>query len=233
MSGVVTNERIINGEVEILIDGDPFPVMVARSQLTTQGGSETTMTTASTRQPTAKDLRRQAKTAGIEGYMEMSREELIEALESVEGGEQAAASRSTRKTTTNGTGRARRTKAAEAEAPAKPARSTAKKAAPAKAAAKATAEKADGPNPFRSGTNLWHITEALMRGGKRSDLVVKLRNKLSFNPRVKSADDFDTDLEIDRRLKVIAYLLKNQHGWEFQHDGRGSDAFIKVTPPDA
>jgi len=229
MSGVTTQDGIIGSRIEILIDGDPFPVMVARNQVTAQGGSETTMTTT-TRQPTAKELRRQAKNAGIEGYMEMSREELIEALETVEDGEEAAASRTTTRRAANGTGRAKRTK--PAEAPAKATKATAKKAAPAKAAAKSS-EKADGPNPFRSGTNLWHITEALMRGGKRSDLVSKLRNKLSFNPRVKSAEDFDTDLEIDRRLKVIAYLLKNQHGWEMQHDGRGSDAFIKVTPPDA
>src|ERR1044072_627382 len=46
MSGKVVNGRTINGEIEILIDGDPFPVMVARNQVTQTGGSETTMTTA-------------------------------------------------------------------------------------------------------------------------------------------------------------------------------------------
>jgi hypothetical protein len=227
MSGKVVNGRTINGEIEILIDGDPFPVMVARAQVTQTGGSETTMTTTA-RQTTAKELRRQAKNAGVEGYMEMSREELVEALGAVNGGEEAAASRTTRKPASNGTGRARRTKPAEAPAE-KPARA-AKATKATKSTAKAT-EKADGPNPFRSGTNLWHITEALMRGGKRSDLVAKLRTKLSFNPRVKSEDEFDVDLEIDRRLKVIGYLLKNQHGWEFTHEGRGSDAYIKVAPP--
>jgi hypothetical protein len=223
LCGQVVNGRTISGEIEILIDGDPFPVMVSREQVTLTGGRENTMTTG-TRQTTAKELRRQAKVAGVEGYMEMSREELVEALESVENGEEAASSRTTRRTASNGTTRTRRTKAAAAPAE-KPAKATA-----AKKTTKA-AEKPDGPNPFRSGTNLWHITEALMRGGKRSDLVSKLRNKLTFNPRVKSEDEFDVDLEIDRRLKVIGYLLKNQHGWEFTHEGRGSDAYIKVAPP--
>ena len=88
-------------------------------------------------------------------------------------------------------------------------------------------------NPFRSGSNLWHITEALMRGGSRADLVAEVKPLLNYKPRVQDVQDFDTDAETDRRLKVVGYILKNRYGWSYTHEGRGPEAFIQAVPPGA
>lgn len=197
--------------------------------------------TATAVAPTAKELRRKAKNLDVRNWEEMDREQLAAAIaekESSEESEEAPARRTRKATATKAT--TTKTKAA-ASKPAKtaPASKKATKAAPAKAtatkgkkAAPRPAAAADtGPNPFRAGTNLWHFTEALMVGGKRSALVKKLLPKVTYNPRVQEEADFDAEAETDRRLKVIGYILKNQHGWEYQHEGRGPDAFIKATPP--
>lgn len=167
--------------------------------------------------PSAKDLRKRAKALDVEGWKDMNKEELQAAIDAAEG-------KSTSKAT-KGTGKAEK-------AEKKPAKKTAAAAEKPKREPKPKAE-ADPNNPFRPNTNLWHITEALRAGGKRSELVKKLKPVLEFNPRKKSKKDFDTDEEIDRRLKVIGYILKNKHGWDFTHEGRGGDAFIQATPPGA
>lgn len=137
-----------------------------------------------------------------------------------------------------------------------PSKRTPAKAAPAKkatpaarsAAAKSAAEKKtrraaptppadyDGPNPFRPGSNLFKITEVLLVGGNNKDLVKKLAKQLEYKPRVKTAADFDVEAETDRRMKIVGYILRNEHGFEYIYDtseGRGENAFIKVVPPAA
>lgn len=165
---------------------------------------------------TAKELRKEAKRMGIKGWEEMGREELKAAISSQNG------------ESTGKTKKAKKASKAKAETPAKKTKSAKAKKGKAKATKSASS---NGSNPFRAGTNLWHITEALMQGGKRSELVRKLRSKLEYNPRVQAEDDFDVDAETDRRLKVVGYILKNSHGWTYEHEGRGTDAHIKVTPP--
>lgn len=113
--------------------------------------------------------------------------------------------------------------------------------APAKAAATKTKRAAptppqeyEGPNPFRPGSNLFKICEALMVGGKNADIVKKLGKTLEYKPRVKAGEDFDVDAETDRRMKIVGYILKKEHGFEYIYDtsnGRGGNAFIKVVPP--
>lgn len=217
------------------------------------------MPRTATAEPSAKELRRQAKTLGVRNWEEMSREELAEAIADAQSSEDeeetTARPAKTSRKTTKASKRAKATEeAAEEPEEAAPARkstkakSTAKSAAAARKATKAAPAKAakkggkraaptpstngsEGPNPFRPNTNLWHFTEALMVGGKRSALVKKLLPKVKYNPRVQSDDDFDKEAETDRRLKVIGYILKNQHGWDYEHEGRGPDAYIKATPP--
>lgn len=118
-------------------------------------------------------------------------------------------------------------------------RSTKKSASkrPAKAA-KATTKKAprppveyEGPNPFRAGSNNWHITQALLKGGKASTLAKSLLTKLNYNPRKQKPKDFDAQAETEYRLMRIGYILRDDHGFDYQREGRGSDAFIKVVPP--
>ena len=217
-------------------------------------GDQKTMTTTTTA-PGAKELRREAKRLNIAGYEDMTREELTNAVATANGADEDTTARVATKTAAKKTAAKKAAPApaateddGEDEAPAKPAKKTASKKAAPKAeapapkagkSAKGKTEKvereagAEGPNPFRPNTNLWHITEALMRGGKRSTLVARLLPKLEYNPRVQSADDFDAELETDRRLKVVGYLLKNRFGFTYVHEGRGKDATIKVIPPES
>lgn len=212
MSVEVVGDHILGHMVEVRIGNDPFTTYTDHRQLTRKRGKHKTMAKDTKTRTAAKQLRQEAKQAGIEGWEEMTREELESAL-----GDTAGADTTTK-------ARRARTRGSE-KATKKAATRPAKAARPAKKAAAAS----NGDNPYRSGTNLYLVTEALKRGGKRSDLVDKLRSKMSFAPR--DGRDVDADAEIDRRLKVVGYLLKNQHGWEMEHTGRGPDAYIRVRPP--
>lgn len=199
----------------IQIEGDPFPVEVEVTQVSRKKPRKGKLVPA-TKSATAKELRNKAKELGIADYEDMTKAELVDAIESVE--DNGDAPKATKK------------KAAKKT---KPKKATAKKSKAKKKKAETDGDEEEevGDNPFRANTNLWHITEALMEGGKRSALVKKLRKKLKFNPRKQDPDELDVDEEIDRRLKVVGYILKNQHGFELEHEGRGSDAYIKATPP--
>lgn len=209
-------------EVEVLIDGDPFPVTVGLTDIET----EETHTMATKTARTARELRDAAKDLGIKGYSGMSKAELLEAVETAEAADGSATS-----------------EASEEEAPkkTKKRKSSSKKSSKSKASSKKSSSKkkaakkaseSEGPNPFREGTNLYHITEALMKGGKRQTLINKLKGKLEFNPRTKSDEEFDTEEEIDRRLKAVSYILEKDHGFTREHEGRGREATIKCTPQD-
>lgn len=199
------------GKATIQIEGDPFPVEVKKSQITIRNKKGKAMPKTKSKGPTAKELRNKAKEYGIADYEDMTKAELQEAVESFEEeevDEEAPKKKAAKKTT----------------------KSKAKKTTAKKGSKKTADAEENGVNPFRPNTNLYHVTEALMEGGKRSALVKKLRNKVEFNPRKQDAEDMDVDEEIDRRLKVVGYILKNQHGFELEHEGRGKDAFIKATP---
>lgn len=236
LNATVIGDCILGRMVQILCDEDPIPKYTDHRTLERAEGDRNTMTTATA--PSAKELRREAKRLGIEGYEDMTREELTNAVKTTGSADTDTKTRtSAPKAKAEPAPKRRPAKKAPAEksTSAKPKSTKAAKAekAPAKKAPAAKAAKAapEGPNPFRPNTNLWHITEALMRGGKRSALVERLLPKLEYNPRVQSEADFDPRLETDRRLKVVGYLLKNRFGFEYIHDGRGPDATIKVIPP--
>lgn len=208
----VQSNAIVGHMVEILINKDPYTVYADHRQLELIEGKKEMPTATKT---PAKELRRQAKNLGIQGFMEMGRNELESAIVSVENGNKADKQRTEKKPA-----KTKKVKVTK-EAKAKKVRT-----APARVRKEQT-----GPNPFRPGTNLWHISEALMKGGKRSTLVQKLLPKLEYNPRLKT-QDFDPVIETDRRLKVVGYLLKNRYNFTYEHVGRGEDATIKVVPPE-
>lgn len=87
----------------------------------------------------------------------------------------------------------------------------------------------EGPNPFAPGSNNYLITDALIKGGKRSALVAKLEPKMKYNPRVH-VRDFDRVVETTKRLLAVSYYLKNQCGWDREITGRGETSTIKCTP---
>lgn len=223
MRGVLTTGSRLGEMTEVLIGKDPFPTLVPHQQLEAVGanGRKKAMTTRSA--PTAKELRRSAKNLGISGWEEMTRDELAAAID--ESGE--ADTPAPRKARTKPAAAKKTAPAKKATKPAakKATKSTKKTAAPRPPAA------VDTPNPYRPGTNLFHVTEALMKGGKRSTLVKQLKSKMKFAPRVQAEADFDVDSEIDKRLKVIAYELANKHGFSRKQEGRGPDSFIQVTAP--
>ena len=202
------------------------------------------------------ELRRKAAALGVEDWEDLTRDQLADAVADAEGAaehiadvtgeaqepeeEAMPAATATRR---------RRSRATEEEAPTRsrtkraPAATKATKAVKStKKVAKTTTKaprrqprgnKGSEANPFRSGSNLWHITEALMRGGSRADLVAEVKPLLNYKPRVQDVQDFDTDAETDRRLKVVGYILKNRYGWSYTHEGRGPEAFIQAVPPGA
>lgn len=237
MPAIVFGDGILGRMVEITISNDPFTVYADHRQIQRKDKNmprAATTTTASS----AKELRRRAKALSVPNWEEMSKEELESAIADQDGEssddsvEEATPPARTRRT--SATKAAAPTKKATTARPKAAAKTTAKPAAAAKKTSKRTASstpKEGETNPFREGTNLWYITEALMKGGKRSVLVNKLKGKLEYNPRVQDAKDFDVEAETDRRLKVVGYILRNKHGFEYEHEGRGPDAYIKVSPP--
>lgn len=202
--------------VEVMIANDPFTTFVEYTRLTksTTRRSKTDMPT------TAKDLRKRAKELSIDGWEEMDRDELAEAISSHDGDKPAKASKTAKPAAKKG---AAKTKEASKKA------AGSKKAATGKKTSKA-ASTSDGPNPFREGSNLWMMTEELLKGGKRSAMVTRLRKKIELNPRQRAGKDFDVDAEIDYRLVRVCQTLTNEYGFTIEKDGRGVDSTVQAIP---
>ena len=171
------------------------------------------------RTTTIRELRRQAKAAGVRGWMNMEEAELKAAIAAA-GDEDEAPARPAKRTAAK---KAAATKTAAKKAPAKKA---AAKAAP----ANKRAADAEGDNPFKPGSNMAIITDALIRGGKRSVMVKSLLKKIELKPSA-STENFDEEAEMDHRILIVAQHLRRDHGFEVDRDGRGPDAKIVVTPP--
>lgn len=137
--------------------------------------------------------------------------------------------------------RTRRTKTVTAvveddAAPAAPARRGRKAAAATKAAAapkttKAAVKRSDDPNPYRPGSNLYKITDLLLKGGKRSAIVAKLQRQIDMHPYTQDKDSLDVEKELDKRLMLTAGLLERNFGYKVEKNGRGMESgTIKVVP---
>lgn len=154
--------------------------------------------------------------------------------ETEEEPEVATTTRTKKRASSNGKKAPAKKAPATKKAPAKKAATKSKTAT--KRAAPRPPQQPEGPNPFRPGSNLYLITEELMKGGKRSTLVKRLVPKLEYNPRTKNPRTFDAALETDKRLKIVGYLLRQSYGFGYEHGGhggpeRGPDTYIQVTPP--
>lgn len=234
--GTVLSHSPVGIFVDVVLDGDPFgtfldlsrirfvgaydevnPLITRQRHTTTSAGIDPTTHRRSSENmaktgtgPSPKELRRQAKALRISGWEDMDRAELKRAIK------KAGAT----------PGEATKSKSDKA---------TSKKAPKGKKAAKPSKSKSDddeddGPNPFRAGTNLFHITEELMKGGKRSSMVKRLSKKIELKPR-KNKKDFDETAELDRRVLIVGQILRNEHGFEVTREGRGTDATIVAVPP--
>lgn len=232
--------------VEIKIANDPFTSWVECLSLTS-----TTNRREHKQMPTksAKTLRAEARKLGIDGWEDMDRDELQEAIDAAaedadeevdedvdtdeddedtdeDEDEAPAKSKSkSKKAPAKSSAAAKKSKtAAKSKAPAKK--------APASKKAAADDDEPSGPNPFREGSNLWHFTEALMKGGKRSAMVTKLERKVDLKPRKRGGKNYDVAEEIDYRLVRVCQLLTNEHGFLIEKEGRGKEQRVKAIPPE-
>lgn len=174
--------RHVRDEIlEVKLDGDPFTVCVnsqrvekIKSPTETEKEKEPMVTT----KLTAKELRKKARELDIEGWDELGLTALRKAVEEAEDDTEAAPAKKSSK-------KAAAAKKAPAE---KPAKAAAKKAAPKKAASKKAAKAAseddaevpENGNPFRKDTNLFIIAEEVIKGGKRSAMVNRLKKKIDL-----------------------------------------------------
>lgn len=183
------------------------------------------MTIKAKNKPSAKELRKEAKSLGIKGWEEMGYDELADAVKSKSNDTNDKETTKVAKTST-------KEKSSKKDKSSKKSKSTETEAPKAKKASSDTASTpAENGNPFREGTNLWHITEELLEGGKRSAMVKRLKKKITLKPRTNKKD-FDVDFEMDRRVLITAQILENQHGFTKEREGRGEDATIVVSPPE-
>lgn len=200
-----------------------------------------------TRKPVSKarQLRQDAKALGIEGFDKMTGAELAEAVKQAKAPnartgvrkvsrEEAAASAERRTARKAGAKRAsapRKSSTRPTTAKKAPAKRAPAKKAPAKRTSVAPA--AGGPNPFRPHSNLHVVTDALLKGGKRQEIVRSLKKQIKINP--WSHDEKLTPAEvekaIDKRLLLTSGMLVRDYGFIEQREGRGMGGTIKVVPP--
>lgn len=253
--GTVLHDHALGSMIDVVLDGDPFgtyveysrvevipgerddnnPLLQSRKQQlrarsTTkrqglggpEGGSAVPNTT--TNKPNTRELRKQAKALGVEGWEDMSVRALQAAVEAAEDGETTKEEAPKRRTT-------RATKTAAKSTPAKA--TAAKKSTAKKAATNGDAEStvAENGNPYKPGTNLWHITEEILKGGKRAAMVKRLKKKVELKPR-NAGPEWDEDAELDRRILITGQILRRDHNFSVERGGRGpEDGTIVGTPP--
>jgi hypothetical protein len=257
--GTVLHDHAIGSMIDVVLDGDPFgtyvefnrvevipgdldlnnPVIVARAKdmrvrptSTRQGlgdpeGGSTKVPTAASK-PNTRELRKQAKALGVDGWEDMGVRALQAAVEAAEDNDTNKESAPTRRRSSKAT-KVPATKVSKTTA--KSTKTTAK-ASSNGTKAKAEAEVAENGNPYKPGSNLFYITEQILKGGKRSKMVTALKKKIELKPRT-AGDDWDEDYELDRRILITGQILKKDHGWNVERTGRGSeDGTIQGTPPD-
>lgn len=167
--GTIAPGFVTEDKVKVLLDGDPFPVDVPKSQTSacqkdsdpigsipkvpkvgskkTKKGKKKTMTTDSKPKPSGKELRNQAKALGIEGWEDMGRKELSKAIKKAGKSSKAVKPEPTPEVEEKPVAKPKKApakKAAPKKAaakPAAPAKKTTKKAAPAKTKAKVPVKK--------------------------------------------------------------------------------------------
>lgn len=241
-NGIVVRTGIEKGKVEVLLHGDPFPVVIPMFQI--EKGHDVPVM-ARKRSP-ARELRQDAKALGIKGWEDMdlptmkaavaaaSEEETPKPAKTrvpagrkvpVAQAEKTARKIAAQKKQATGNRPARKGPSGRARAAAKPA----KKSAPKKTASKRTKT---GVNPFRPGSNVHRVTEELLKGGKRIDIAKRLRKHVALHPWSKDKEE-DPIAAIDKRLLLTAGLLEREHGFKEERNGRGISGTIKVIPPGA
>lgn len=225
---VIGRSRMGDGKVSVQLVGDPFPVDL-RSEHLTKGHEQQMAKT-----PDKKELRKQARTLGVEGWKDMSEKELAVAIKKSKG--------EVGKTTKAPTGKTKNDKGkpvkpsdkkaakAKVEKPKKPAK--AKKVAPAKKEKTKVAVSAENGNPFRPGSNAAIFADLIIKGGARSKLIEQAKKKIDLKPWAKKASKLDVDFELDKRMLMVVHQLEDLHGFTVCLMGRGrQNGSIKTFAP--
>jgi hypothetical protein len=204
-----------------------------------------------------KELRKKAKSLGIEDWQDMTVEELQAAVDAAEDEdgveeeeeeteeeedeeeeeeEEPVAKTKVKKSKTK-KGKVKKSTGPSTKTDKK---TKVKKGKVKKGTAKKTKVKASGgspKNPFREGSNSHIYVEALKKGGTKQDLIDDLMDEVDLKPRVplKERNEADTNKErdekiIEGRLNSIARLLEDEFGWKVTKE-RGRDGNIKASPP--
>lgn len=240
---------------EVILSGDAFSVCVYLKQLVSANQSPIeTVEVSDMPKMTAKELRREAKNRGLEDWDTMSLADLRAAVEgSAEDAPAKPAKRALKvvepepedddEADYDDEG-ADDEEPYEDEAepeddadfedepapkPVKPTKKAAAKADPKKAAPKVDDTVLDeSGNPFKPGTNMYHIAAELLKGGSRAGMVARLKNKIDLRPR-NASDEYNEDAELDRRIAIISQTMKNKHGFTIDKQGRGREATIQAV----
>jgi hypothetical protein len=250
------------GKVEVLLESDPFPVVVTKKDLvcgsllgsvrsakkagstggTTQEEVRMPKSTPAQRREEVRSLRDTARTLGIEGADDMSRADLKDAIAAAKTTAAPAKGKATKtaKPTKKAAPRPKVSKEqaekvrppSEAKAePAPKATKAAKSSKPAKAAKPAKAEAVEGEvaNPFRKGSDRAFIYNLLVKGGTRQKMAEKAQAKIHLRPYSVDAGEPGL-LDFDKRLTLVATVLRDEHGYEIVKTGRGLAGTLKVVP---
>lgn len=204
-----------------------------------------------TTKPSAKELQKEARGLGIEGYEDMGLKELREAVSNAQNGS-ATSAKSKPKSKT-------KKKIAPVEDEAPVAKKVSRKAVAKKkvpAAKKADSNGArhsaglgitkdsdrvlmppsgvafatEKVNPFRKGSNLAQVAPLLFKGGKRQTLAEKLSEKIELRPYHRDIASMDI-LDYDKRVLLCAKTMRDKFGFGIIRSGRGMDGIVKVFVP--
>lgn len=236
--GKVLKSSKLEGTMLVFLDGDPFATALKIKQLqkikdpvTYNQQTKNSVPEGETMATSFKELRKEAKQQGIEGFEEMDKDELKAALSAlVEEEEQevpvATAKKGKKKSkkvvAEVATTKVKKSKKAASSNGSKP---------KAEATAKMRAAAPTKNNPFRQGSNSYLIVERLKKGGSREAMINDIMPQLALRP-TKNVSNSDTDtITVRGRIMKALTVLEKEYNWKVRKDGRGDDAFLKATPP--
>lgn len=147
------------------------------------------------------ELRREAARLKIEGWEELTIVELEAAVTEARGGEPMPKT--------------------QGKSKAKP---------KAKAAARRSTSNSNGVNPYREGSQRWHYAEALLKGGKLTDIADRVRPHVKIKPSSQNNTKEYREASLHGRAVVIARDLAAR-GFDVEITGRGKDSVFSVRPP--
>lgn len=230
---VVVDPTVVKRKIAVLLPGDPFRIMVNIAQVSK---GEDHMPG-----PESRQLSKKARMLAIPGYTKMGITELRAAVKAAENPRKREAATAT-KVVSKKTGAVKVVARKVPPRKARAAKKTVQKRTPAKVAkarsAKKVAKKAstkkavspNGANPYRVGSNVWKMAEELLRGGKRADMIKRLKKSMPLHPWSKDKEE-NPDRAIDKRLLMTAADLNKSYGYKIVREGRGAAGTIIVHPP--